>query len=75
VRATVTPKPRWSVTAAMAETCPTGSLTGTWTASVSDAATVPRYTSYTPTTSAMNSESNFPRSSSRARSVQYSMVL
>src|SRR5690606_6278001 len=64
-----------SVAAAIAETAMRGSLTGTWAASRSAASAEPLYTSYRPTTSAMNSVSNVPRSSSWASSVQYSSVL
>src|SRR5690606_450471 len=52
-----------------------GSLTGTCAASRNAASAEPLYTSYRPTTSAMNSVSNVPRSSSWASSVQYSSVL
>jgi len=66
----VTPKPSRSVTAAIAGTAMTGSFTGTWAAWRTAASREPPYTSYTPSTSARNSASNPPRSSSRASSIQ-----
>ena len=67
----VMPKPRCSVTAAMALTSIIGSLIGTFAAVRTAASALPPYTSHGPSASAMNSESNRPRSSSRAISVQW----
>src|SRR5690606_16531021 len=69
------PKPRCSVTAAIALVSRIGSFTGTCAPFTSAASFVPPYTSYVPSTSAMKSPSKVPDSSSCARSVQYFRVL
>jgi len=66
----VTPKPRCSVTAAIAETSRNGSFTGVCAPVLMAASEVPPYTEYGPRTSAMNRPSKRPFSSVCARCVQ-----